>query len=83
MGEKYLMIPVQDLRHLELFCKNCQTGVVLDLADSGKGFPKQCPTCGAEFDRLGGLPEILGRYRRFYEDLAKAPVNARFRVKEE
>lgn len=82
MGEKYLMFPVKDMRHLELYCNNCGIGVVLDLDNKTAGLPKGCPGCNVEFNG-GRLPDAIVKLKDFRREMEGFTRQPQFRIKEE
>ncbi len=81
MAERYLMVPVRDLRYLELSCHKCGTGIVIDLADPSKAFPEKCPVCPAILRGTSKpMAEVLQSYRDFHAQLADSPTEPHFRL---
>ena len=82
MAERNLLVPFEELNQLEIFCKNCGTGIVFDFAGKSVSFPSTCPACPAKFNG-GNLPITLQTYQQLYRELSESPtLMAQFRIKE-
>lgn len=53
MFERYLSVPLEDLRFLELYCNRCENGVLVDMTvatvdNTAINLPDKCPQCALE-----------------------------------
>ncbi len=80
MKQKYLTIPVSDLRYFEFSCPSCKMAFVYDV-DGSRSFPEACPACGQDY--YNKLPKSFAAYKDFYRLFGKLEqMNPRFRVEE-
>lgn len=85
MGEKYLVVPVSDLRYFEFTCPKCGTGFTYDMQGEKSSFPEDCPACGVDYDSFTGtLPQSFSGYKKFFQTFGKLKdFDPGFRIKGE
>jgi hypothetical protein len=78
MFEQHIVIPVEDLRFLELYCNRCGNGYLLDMDmsnEASSSIPNKCPPCpetGAGFNAKCG-PELDAKsFFHQFRDFRKA-----------
>ena len=84
MSKKVLLIPVEDLKELEITCPNpdCKLPFVFRLLDgpARSYFPLQCPHCQTIFTRdPSALPQVLHAYIMFCSRLKEWNLTPQFR----
>jgi transcription elongation factor Elf1 len=72
MGEKKLLIAVDEFKMLRLKCNHCQTAVVFALDTGDTIGPASCSSCGTP---MADAHHIVNGYRRFFVDLQRFAKN--------
>ena len=68
MGERFLSLPVADLRYFGFSCQQCQTSFIFDMGGERTVFPDLCPVCKATWNSfISTLPQAFMAYKRFFE----------------
>src|SRR5438094_1752741 len=85
MAEKEIVIPLAELKKVEVYCVNCGSGAVFAFKtdsnfeqrhDGTKGPAQSCPSCNTYF----GSP-VLVALSKWYQLVASAQDESKFRLK--
>ena|ERR1022692_2415663 len=74
MFERHITVPVEDLRFLELYCRKCGNGVLLDLdtRDPKAEIKAQsCPCCSNDNKDTGFDADFFKEFKTFREALRR------------
>jgi hypothetical protein len=65
MSEREIVISLDELNRLEIYCLACNAGISIDVASDS--IPSDCPACRKDFPHV--LNQAVKGYRKFFTEL--------------
>ena len=68
MGDKRILLSVEEFKTIRLRCNHCQTAVVFALDTSDTISEARCSSCGR---LMADAQHVVNKYREFFSDLKR------------
>jgi hypothetical protein len=72
MGEKKLLLSVDEFKAIRLRCNHCETPVIFALDTSETLAEARCSSCGL---LMADAQHVINKYREFFRDLQRFAKN--------
>ena len=78
MKEKEISIQFMELGRMEIYCRKCGMGFIIDLTRQ-HAFPAECSACMARFPDAACA--AMTAYQKFYQKAVESEMRFEFRIK--